>query len=487
MTTAESLREPQATAAEAAGPLRLLVVDDDRALRGSLERVLTQNGYQVQTAESAAQARSQLEAQGFALVLLDLVLPDAEGLELLREIKATQPGTEVLVVTAFGSIESAVEAIREGAYDYLTKPFHPGELLATLEKATEKIALERENRSLRYQLSQQTINRILVGNSTPMRRVKKLIEQVAPSAAPVIVEGESGTGKELAAEALHQASARAGKPLIKLSCAALPETLLEAELFGYERGAFTGAVGRKQGRFDLAHGGTLFLDEIVDIPLTTQVKLLRVLQDGKYERLGGRETLQSDVRLIAATNRNLQEAVREGKFREDLYYRLNVITIPLPPLRARKDEIPVLAHHFRQLYAGRNNKVIRDISPAAMSCLLAYDWPGNVRELENVIERAVVLCEGPIIQPHLLPDCLNPTAFRTRPADGGASLAGAAQPEKPSIITLSFPVGTSMRQIEDLSIQAMLEHTQYDRATAASLLDIHPRTITRHLQNKQNP
>ncbi|MBI4461583.1 MAG: sigma-54-dependent Fis family transcriptional regulator [Acidobacteria bacterium] len=478
MATTQSLHEPQAATAAEAGPLRLLVVDDDRALRSSLERVLVQNGYQVLAAENAQQARAQLETQSFAVVLLDLVLPDAEGLELLREVKATQPETEVLVVTAYGSIESAVEAMRWGAYDYLTKPFHPAELLTTLGKALEKIALQRENRSLRYQLSQQTINRILVGSSVAMQRVKKLIEQVAPSSAPVIIEGESGTGKELVAEALHQASGRAAKPLIKLSCAALPETLLEAELFGYERGAFTGAVSRKQGRFDLAHGGTLFLDEIVDIPQTTQVKLLRVLQDGKYERLGGRETLYSDVRLIAATNRNLEQAVREGKFREDLYYRLNVITLPLPPLRARKDEIPVLAHHFRHLYAARNHKTIPDISPAAMSCLFAYDWPGNVRELENVIERAVVLCEGEVIQPRLLPEALNPTAFRTTPAD-------TAQPDKPSIITLSFPVGTSMRQIEDLSIQALLEHAQNDRAAAASLLDIHPRTIARHLHNRQ--
>ena len=476
MATAESLREPQ-TSAEPSAPLRLLVVDDDRAVRSSRERVLAQNGYAVVAAENAQQARAQLEAASFAVVLLDLVLPDAEGLELLREIKATQPETEVLVVTAYGSIESAVEAMRWGAYDYLTKPFHTAELLTTLGKALEKMALQRENRSLRYQLSQQTISRILVGSSAAMQRVKKLIEQVAPSSAPVIVEGESGTGKELAAEALHQPSSRAAKPLIKLSCAALPETLLEAELFGYERGAFTGAVSRKQGRFDLAHGGTLFLDEIVDIPLTTQVKLLRVLQDGKYERLGGRETLYSDVRLIAATNRNLEQAVQEGKFREDLYYRLNVIKIPIPPLRHRKDEIPVLAHHFRQLFAARNHKTIRDVSPAAMSCLLAYDWPGNVRELENVIERAVVLCEGEVIQPHLLPEALNPVAFRTTPRD-------STQPDKHSIITLSFPVGTSMRQIEDLSIRALLEYTQDDRGAAAGLLDVHPRTISRHLKDK---
>jgi two-component system response regulator HydG len=453
-------------------------VDDDAALRGSLERVLAQNGCEVVAAENAAAAREVLLEKSVAVVVLDLVLPDAEGLDLLRELKVTQPEAEIVVVTAYGSIESAVEAMRWGAYDYLTKPFNATELLTTVSKAAEKFALVRENRTLRQQLSQQTINRILVGNSAAMQRVKKLIEQVAPSSAPVIIEGESGTGKEVVAEAIHQASSRAHKPLIKLSCAALPETLLEAELFGYERGAFTGAVSRKPGRFDLANGGTLFLDEIVDIPLTTQVKLLRVLQDGKYERLGGRETLCSDVRIIAATNRNLEQAVRDGRFREDLYYRLNVITIPLPSLRARKDEIPVLAHHFRQLYAERNQKNIRDISPAAMSCLLAYDWPGNVRELENVIERAVVLCEGEVIQAHLLPETVNPTAHRASRSDSG-------QPDKPPIITLSFPVGTAMQDVEDLAIQALLEYTQNDRSAAASLLDIHPRTIARHLASKK--
>ena len=474
MVTTAEIRESKNANALTDG-LRLLVVDDDPALRRSLERVLAQNGYDVAGAETAQQARAQLEAQAFAVVLLDLVLPDADGLALLRELKATQPETEVLVVTAHGSIESAVEAMRWGAYDYLTKPFHTEELLSRLGKAAEKLALERENRSLRYQLSQQTIDRILVGNSAAMRQVKKLVEQVAPSSAPVIIEGETGTGKELVAEAIHQASTRASKPLIKLNCAALPETLLEAELFGYERGAFTGAVGRKPGRFDLANGGSLFLDEVVDIPLATQVKLLRVLQDGRYERLGGRETLHSDVRLLAATNRNLEEAVRKGEFREDLYYRLHVISIQLPPLRARRDEIPVLAQHFRRLYATRNQKNVRDISPAAMNCLLGYDWPGNVRELENVIERAVVLCEGDVIQPHALPEALNPTAFRAARGEGDSA-------DKPSIISLNFPVGTTMRTIQDLAIQAMLEYTQNDRTAAASLLNIHARTIARHQQ-----
>jgi len=477
MATMEAVRDEREAPANP-GALRVLVVDDDDALRHSLARVLEQNGFEVVTAGGAQGARAVLAEKDVAVVLLDLVLPDVEGLELLRDIKTTHPDTEVLVVTAFGSIEGAVEAMREGAYNYLTKPFRAGELLATLAKALEKSALERENRWLRLQLSQQAIDRILVGHSAAMQRVKRLVEQVAPSTAPVIIEGESGTGKELVAEALHRASPRASKPLIKLSCAALPETLLEAELFGFERGAFTGAVSRKPGRFDLANGGTLFLDEVVDIPLTTQVKLLRVLQDGTYERLGGRETLRSDARILAATNRNLEQAVRDGKFREDLYYRLNVITVRLPSLRERKDEIPLLAHHFRRIYAARNHKEITDISPATMSCLVAYEWPGNVRELENVIERAVVLCDGGTLLPHLLPDALNPTCAR------GA--AGEAAGDKSPIVTLTFPVGTSMREIQDLAIEAVLEHTQNRRKQAASLLGIHARTISRRRNRPAN-
>ncbi len=475
MATMEAVREEQETRAVSASGHRLLVVDDDDALRHSLTRVLEQNGYDVLAAASAQQARGLLSEKEIEVVLLDLVLPDTEDLELLRDIKSMQPVAEVMVVTAFGSIEGAVEAMRQGAYNYLTKPFRAGELLATLAKALERAALQRENRCLRLQVSQQAVDRILVGNSTAMQRVKRLVEQVAPSTAPVIIEGESGTGKELVAEALHRASPRAMKPLIKLSCAALPETLLEAELFGFERGAFTGAVSRKPGRFDLANGGTLFLDEVVDIPLSTQVKLLRVLQDGTYERLGGRETLRSDARILAATNRNLEQAVRDGKFREDLFYRLNVIGLKLPPLRERRDEIPILAHHFRRLYAARNQKEIRDISPATMSCLVTYEWPGNVRELENIIERAVVLSEGSTLQPHLLPEALNPTAAR-------GPARGSSDAERSPIVTLTFPVGTTMREIQDLAIQAVLEHTQNRRTMAATLLRIHPRTIARHRQ-----
>lgn len=470
-TKSEIEREPETFMGVSAEAMRVLVVDDDRNLRSSLERILAQAGYQIYAAADAAHALETAQKYFYDVALVDMVLPDSDGLELLKELKALQPNAEVIVVTAFGSIESAVEAMRWGAYDYLTKPFHTAELLTTVGKALEKIALKRENQLLREQLSQQEINRILIGTSPAMVRIKKLIEQIAPSKVPVIIEGESGTGKELVAEAIRAASPRASKPLIKVSCAALPETLLEAELFGYERGAFTGAFSRKQGRFDLAHGGTLFLDEIADIPLTTQVKLLRVLQDGKYERLGGKETLYSDAQIIAATNQDLEQAVREKHFREDLYYRLNVITIRIPPLRERRDEIPVLAYHFLKLYAGKGQKKITEVSPAAMSCLLSYQWPGNVRELENVIERAVVLSEGPVIEPRALPETLNPARFTTQ-VDSSPS----------PIISITFPVGTPLTEIEDRTIQALLNYTNGDRTAAANLLGINPRTITRHLK-----
>lgn len=393
-TKSEIEPEPETFMGVSAEAMRVLVVDDDRNLRGSLERILAQAGYQIYAAADAAHALETAQKYFYDVALVDMVLPDSDGLELLKELKALQPNAEVIVVTAFGSIESAVEAMRWGAYDYLTKPFHTAELLTTVGKALEKIALKRENQLLREQLSQQEINRILIGTSPAMVRIKKLIEQIAPSKVPVIIEGESGTGKELVAEAIHAAGPRASKPLIKVSCAALPETLLEAELFGYERGAFTGAFSRKQGRFDLAHGGTLFLDEIADIPLTTQVKLLRVLQDGKYERLGGKETLYSDAQIIAATNQYLEQAVREKRFREDLYYRLNVLVLSLPPLRERVEDIPLLARVFLARSCREMGLAAKEASPEVLQWLAARPWPGNVRELENFVRRLAVFATG---------------------------------------------------------------------------------------------
>ncbi len=453
----------------------ILVVDDDEALRRALERVLHQAGFPVTALSTAAEAVNALRQKSYPLVVSDVVLPDLDGIALLKELKFIQPDVEVILITAYGTVANAVEAMRLGAQDYITKPFSHTDFLTRVRRTREQIQLRRENLALRQQLNDQNINRILIGSSPAMREVKKLIRQVAPSCAPVLITGESGTGKELVAEAIHAEGPRARRPLIKVNCAALPESLLEAELFGYERGAFTGAVGRKEGRFDLANGGTLFLDEIAEASPSVQLKLLRVLQDGKYERLGGKETLYSDVHIISATNRNLQEALKDKSFRDDLYYRLNVIPIDLPPLRERKEEIPELATHFLQRYAAKNHKQVLQFSPAALNCLLAYDWPGNIRELENVVERAVILTEGESIEPQALPAALNPSRFE-------ASTTGD---DRRPLISLTFPVGTSLEEIGNRTIQAMLEHTRGNRFAAARLLKINARTICRHLGPKQ--
>jgi len=453
----------------------ILVVDDDEGLRRALERVLHQAGFPVTAVGLASEAVNALRQQSYPLVVSDIVLPDLDGTALLKELKFIQPDVEVILITAYGTVASAVEAMKLGAQDYITKPFSHADFLARVRRTGEQIELRRENRALRQQLSDQHLNRLLIGSSPAMREVKKLIRQVAPSCAPVLISGESGTGKEIVAEAIHAEGPRARGPLIKVNCAALPESLLEAELFGYERGAFTGAVGRKEGRFDLANGGTLFLDEIAEAPPPVQIKLLRVLQDGKYERLGGKETLYSDVHIISATNRKLEEALKDKTFREDLYYRLNVIPIHLPPLRERKEEIPELATHFLQRYSAKNRKPVLQFSPAAMNCLLAYEWPGNVRELENVVERAVILTEGEAVEPLSLPPALNPSRFEARPAGD----------ELRPLISLTFPVGTSLEEIENRTIQAMLEHTGGNRFAAARLLRINARTICRHLGPKQ--
>jgi two-component system response regulator HydG len=462
---------------EEKSPFPILVVDDDEALRRALERVLHQAGFPVSAVGNATEAVNALRQKAYPLVVSDVVLPDLDGIALLKELKFIQPDVEVILVTAYGTVANAVEAMRLGAQDYITKPFSHTDFLARVRRTREQIELRRENRALRQQLNEQHASRILIGSSPAMREIRKLIRQVAPSCAPVLVTGDSGTGKEMVAEAIHAEGPRARGPLIKVSCAALPESLLEAELFGYERGAFTGAVGRKEGRFDLANGGTLFLDEIAEAPPSVQLKLLRVLQDGKYERLGGKETLYSDVHIISATNRNLEEALKEKTFREDLYYRLNVIPIHLPPLRERKDEILELAMHFLRRYAAKNRKQVLQFSPAALNCLLAYEWPGNVRELENVVERAVILTEGETIEPNALPATLNPARFETC----------AASDDLRPLISLTFPVGTRLEEIEDRTIQAVLEHTRGNRFAAARLLQINPRTICRHLGPKQQP
>ena len=380
----------------------ILVVEDDVENRAAMVKVLEGAGYKTLETDNGQQALDIIEEDDVDILVTDLRLPVMDGVELLKRAKAIEQEIEVIMITGHGTVEVAVEAIKEGAYDFITKPVKKAQLLRAVEKAAEKQYLSRENRELRQQLNQTGVRRIVYAGPE-MRNIARMVEQVAPSTATVLITGESGTGKEVVADAIHAASPRRLKPMIKVSCAALPETLLEAELFGYEKGAFTGANARKEGRFELANGGTLFLDEIGEVPPAVQVKLLRVLQDGKFERLGGTRTIDADVRIIAATNKDLQKEVEEKRFREDLFYRLNVINIRIPALRERKDDIQLLAMHFLKLYADKNNKPIEGFTEEAMLALTTYDWPGNVRELENAVERAVVFTNGKQIPLSVLP------------------------------------------------------------------------------------
>ncbi len=442
---------------------RILVVDDEAHVRQSIDKALTKEGYAVQQAANGAEALEFLRAEPVHLAICDLRMPHMDGLEFLQAARAMRPETEVLMITGYGTVENAVRAIKLGAYDFIEKPFKRVHLIKTVEKALEKQSLLYENRRLKEELdgSQQS-PRNLVGVSRPMREVIELVNQVADSSATVLITGESGSGKEVIANAVHYRSARSRGALVKVSCAALPETLLEAELFGYEKGAFTGAMGRKSGRFELADRGTLFMDEVGEIPPAMQVKLLRVLQEGEFERLGGTKTLRVDVRLVAATNRNLAELVKEGRFREDLYYRLNVINVQIPPLRERVDDVPLLVEHFVQRFARRNDRSIAGVSREAMERLMCYDWPGNVRELENAIERAIVLTRGKLIDADALPPQVR------RISDVATS-------------QITIPIGTKMRDVEQQMITETLKHTNGNRELAAKLLGIASRTIYRKL------
>lgn len=372
----------------------LLIVDDDRDTRDALRVILRREGYTVLAAASGEEALKYLQEHPVDVLLCDVKMPGMDGLAVLRHVRATEAGVVVVMMSGHHDIAVAVEAMKQGAFDYLTKPLSKDDVLRAVQKALAVRALMVENLILRHQIRDQLGRAQVIGSSPAWRRVCDLIEQVAPSQATVLLTGESGTGKELVAGLLHRLSARAERPFIVLNAAALPATLLEAELFGYEKGAFTGALQRKPGHFELADGGTLFLDEIGDMPPEVQVKLLRVLQDGTFQRLGGTRALQVDVRVVAATNKNLTQEVATQRFRHDLYYRLNVITIHLPPLRERRQDIPLLATHFLRLYAQENHKEVTGIQPEALQRLQTYAWPGNVRELENVMERAVVLTQG---------------------------------------------------------------------------------------------
>jgi DNA-binding NtrC family response regulator len=378
-------------------PFRILVVDDEPAQRELVGGFLRKHGFQVTEAADGRQALARFREELFDLVLTDQRMPDLSGLEVLAGVRAVTPGAAVIIMTAYGTIETAVSAIKAGAADYLAKPVNLDELLHRIHQVRERQRLLTENRELREALAERHRVEGIIGESGQMQEVLSLVRRVAPSDATVLIRGESGTGKELFAKAIHFASPRASGPLVKVNCAALPEGLLESELFGHEKGAFTGAVAARKGRFELADGGTIFLDEIGDLPLSVQVKLLRVLQEREFERVGSSRPVAVNVRLLAATHRDLEALVRDGRFRDDLYYRINVVTISLPPLRERREDLPLMIDQFLRASAAKNGRVIQGLTREAREALLRYDYPGNVRELENLIERAVVLSRGEVI------------------------------------------------------------------------------------------
>jgi DNA-binding NtrC family response regulator len=385
-----------------AKPVRLLVVDDEEHVRTSLACWFRDEGFEVSTAASGKEALQVLAREGADILLVDIKMPGMDGLELQKRVKELAPDATIIIMTAYAAVDTAVQAMKEGAYDYIVKPFDPEELSRLVRKAAERYALLQENRALRAQLAGATPTLVTRGEGA-MGQVLELITQVAPTDTTVLITGESGTGKELVARHIHAQSLRRFGPFLAVNCGALAEGVLESELFGHEKGAFTGATSRRLGKIELAHEGTLFLDEVGDIPPKVQVDLLRVLQDRSFTRVGGNELIHSDFRLICATNRDLEAEVTAGRFREDLYYRINVLRIHLPPLRERVEDIPLLAEHFLAQFTRQTGKKIRGFSPEAMAALCQYPWPGNVRELANAVERAVVLCQGEVIPPQLLP------------------------------------------------------------------------------------
>ncbi len=436
--------------------IRVLVVDDEASARSGLEKLLRQSGYVVDTAKDGKEALTLVAENSPEVVLTDLKMPEMDGMTLLAKLRESDRDLPVIVATAFGDVTSAVAAMRAGASDYLTKPIDIDALLVAIERARERRALRIEAENLRRQLRERDAEGLqgLIGSSPAMQKVYRVARQVAASRATVLITGESGTGKGELARAIHVLSPRAKAPFVSLHCAAIPETLLESEMFGHERGSFTGAEKRRIGKFEQAMGGTLFLDEIGDISPLVQTKLLRVLQERALERVGGNETIAVDVRVIAATNRDLTAEVREGRFREDLYYRLNVVRLEMPPVRLRGSDVLVLANAFLRRFAEDNSKPVEELSDEARDKILAHRWPGNVRELENAIERAVVLCEGSRIEADDLP-------FE------------AAQPMRGAV---RVP-GATMAEIERWAILATLEATEGSTTKAAELLDISVRTI----------
>ena len=445
---------------------RILIVDDEANARAALSEILREEGYSTEIAADGFKALGKIADFGPEVILTDLKMPGLDGLGLMEKARELAPNTTVVVMTAFGTIPSAVLAVQKGAYHYLTKPLDFQDLSIVVERAVERARLLAENARLRDKLRDRNPEGRIVGRHPKMLELFAMAEQVAASRATVLVLGETGTGKELVAELIHRASTRSEKPLVRLNCAALSESLLESELFGHERGAFTGAVGRREGRFEQADGGTLFLDEVSEIPMATQVKLLRVLQERAFERVGGNETLHVDVRILAASNRDLKARIAQGQFREDLYYRLNVVTLEIPPLRERQSDIPELATFFLRRYAEENHRPVEGMSDEALAALGAYGWPGNVRELENVIERAVVLCDGTRVEARHLPATLTPAEAR----DDAPKIPGA-----------------TIQELERYAILKTLEACRGSTSRAAAILGISPRKVQYKLHEYSAP
>ncbi|VAX25556.1 Response regulator of zinc sigma-54-dependent two-component system [hydrothermal vent metagenome] len=438
---------------------KILIVDDDTSHRLMIKANMLDKEYDVREAEDGEDAIALVEKDFFDLIIMDIKMKKVDGITALKKIKEISPSIPVMIMTAYSSVQTAVDALKLGAAEYFVKPLDMEAVCHSVEKTFDYLELQKENKTLKEQLNRDFEISSIIGKSKAMKAVFEVISLSAPSDATILILGESGTGKELIANAIHQNSFRKEKPFVKINCAALPENLLESELFGHEKGAFTGAVTKREGRFELANEGTLFLDEIGDMTLATQAKILRVLQEGEFERVGGDKTIKADVRIIAATNKDLEKEVEEGNFRKDLFFRLSVVPITLPPLRKRKQDIPLLAEFFLKKYAEKNNRLIRGFTPAALDKLMRYDWPGNVRELENMMERTVIMSFDQLIRPETLPDLLN------------SAESNSNQQET------ELQPGRSIKDVEKELIIKTLESTDNNITRAAELLGISRRTL----------
>ena len=457
---------PSTTSSQSEPAHRILIIDDEAAIRESLETLLTLEGYTVEMAPEGDAGLERIDRFSYDLVLLDLALPGKNGLEILHLIRERHPDLPVIMITAYGKVDNVVEAIRTGAQNFVQKPWDNEKLLADIRSAIARYHAEEENVQLKRALKQRYNFENIVGKSEAMLGIFDLVAQVAPSRSTVLIQGESGTGKELIAKALHANSPRRDKPFVPVNTGAMPSDLLESTLFGHTKGAFTSAIATKKGLFEVANGGTLFLDEIATMGMDTQAKILRVLQDRRFMQLGGISEIQVDVRIIAATNVDLRQAVREGKFREDLFYRLNVITIDLPPLRSRREDIPLLAAHFLKRYSDENGLLLRSLSPDAIRALVDYEWPGNVRELENVIERGVVLSSGQTINSDLLPGHLT-----------GRSYSSSLLEHNPNASLFDI-----IEDIERRIIVDKLEHSNWNQTEAAEQFRIPLSTLNQKIK-----